>query len=409
MTNEQGANEYRLLLLTPTARDAALTASVLDRAGISSHACADLDDICENLHNGAGAVLIAEEAIPDGETNCLVSILQEQPSWSDLPILVLARPGADSAAVATAMDRLGNVTVLERPTRVASLVSSVRTALRARGRQYQLRDEEEQLRQAHDMLEDRVRERTAELLALNVELAGEITEREAAEQRAHALLREVVTAQEKERSRIARDLHDELGQQMTSLRLHLAEVGRDLTDPEKTRSELATLEQQADAIDDQISMLAWQIRPSNLEEIGLVVALERYINEWSRNFSIGAEFVATPAAVPPLLPEIEINLYRITQEALNNIAKYSKATDVAVLLTVNSREVNIVVEDNGVGFDPAVAASSNGHGGLGIRGMQERAELLGGSFEVESCPGEGTRLYTRIPARFAAPSVNTAP
>ena len=396
-------NEDRLLLLTPTEKDAVLTSSILKRAAIAAHACSDVDDVCRKLHDGAGALLIAEEAIPGREPNCLVSFLGAQPSWSDLPILVLARSGADSAAVAMAMDSLGNVTVLERPTRVAALVSAVRTAMRARQRQYQLRDEEQQLRQARDELEDRVRERTARLRALNDVLEGQIREREAAEQRAHALLREVVTAQEKERSRIARDLHDELGQQMTSLRLHLTEMGRNLSNIEKTRSELGSLEQEADRIDDHISFLAWQIRPSNLEEVGLVDALTRYINEWSRNFNVAAEFIATPPAPPSLLPEIEINLYRIAQEALNNVAKYSKATGVAVLLSVNSREVNIIVEDNGVGFEPESAASVESHGGLGLRGMRERAELLGGSFEIESSPGGGAKLYTRIPARFSAP------
>ena len=399
-----GNNEDRLLLLTPTGRDAVLTASILQRADVDTFACADLDDVCEKIHHGVGALLIAEEAIPRTEKNSLFSFLDGQPSWSDLPILVLARSGADSAAVSRAMDRLGNVTVLERPTRIASLVSAVQTAMRARRRQYQLRDEEDLLRQAHDELENRVRERTAKLRALNEILEGQIREREAAEQRAHALLREVVTAQEKERSRIARDLHDELGQQMTSLRLHLTEVSRSLTDVEKARTELGTLEQQANRIDDQISLLAWQIRPSNLDEVGLAVALDRYVNEWSRNFDVAAEFVATPESPPTLLPEIEINLYRITQEALNNVAKYAKATDVGVLLTVNSREATIIVEDNGIGFDPDSTATVNGHGGLGLKGIQERAELLGGTFEIESSPGEGTRLYTRIPARFCIPT-----
>ena len=276
--------------------------------------------------------------------------------------------------------------------------------MRARQRQYQLRDEEDLLRQAHDELENRVRERTAKLRALNEILEGQIREREAAEQRAHALLREVVTAQEKERSRIARDLHDELGQQMTSLRLHLTEVGRSLSDVEKACAELGSLEKQANRIDDQISLLAWQIRPSNLDEVGLAVALDRYVNEWSRNFDVAAEFVATPESPPTLLPEIEINLYRITQEALNNVAKYAKATEVGVLLTVNSREVKIIVEDNGLGFDPESTVFTNGHGGLGLKGIQERAELLGGTFEIESSPGKGTRLYTRIPARFSIPT-----
>ena len=404
MTDKQGvSNEYRLLLLTPTGRDASLTATVMKNAGIEAESCDDLEDACERLNDGAGALLIGEEAVPREPEDCLIAYLKSQPSWSDLPILVLARPGADSAAVATAMERLGNVTVLERPTRVAALVSAVRTAMRARRRQYQLRDEEEELKQSRDLLEDRVRERTARLAALNEVLKVQIGEREAAEERAHLLLREIVTAQENERSRIARDLHDELGQQMTGLRLYLTELSRNAGDGEKIRSELHYLEKQANKIDDHISFLAWQIRPSNLASHGLVEALKNYLNEWSRNYGIAANLVATPNAPPQLLSEIEINIYRITQEALNNVAKYSKATDVGLLLSVNSREVNVIIEDNGVGFDPdSPAEATNGHGGLGLKGMLERAELLGGTCEVESSPGEGTKIYIRIPARFAA-------
>ena len=102
--------------------------------------CPSVEEICEEFEHGGGAVLLPEEAVSDDRSGCLNDWLARQPPWSDLPVLVLARPGADSAAVALAMDLLGNVTVLERPTRVAALVSAVRTALRARQRQYQIRD-----------------------------------------------------------------------------------------------------------------------------------------------------------------------------------------------------------------------------------------------------------------------------
>lgn len=132
--------EARALVLLPTGKDAALTATILDRASVACYCCADWGQLCQEIEAGVGTVLMAEEAIvADGE-GCLSGWLSRQPPWSDLPILVLARPGADSAAVAQSMDLLGNVTVLERPTRVSALVSAIRTALRARQRQYQIRD-----------------------------------------------------------------------------------------------------------------------------------------------------------------------------------------------------------------------------------------------------------------------------
>jgi PAS domain S-box-containing protein len=132
--------EQRILVLAPTAKDAVLTRSVLDRAAVTSVVCTSLEDLCAELETGVGAVLLAEETVLESRSNCLSAWLARQPPWSDLPLLILARTGADSAAVAAAMDLLGNVTVLERPTRVAALVSAVRTALRARQRQYQIRD-----------------------------------------------------------------------------------------------------------------------------------------------------------------------------------------------------------------------------------------------------------------------------
>ena len=133
--------EQRVLVLAPTGKDASLAQSVLQRAGIECQCCRDVRGLCDELEAGAGVVLLVEEAVtPDGGTR-LVEWLSHQPVWSDLPILVLARPGADSSTVAESMDLLGNVTVLERPTRVAALVSAVRVGLRARRRQYQLREQ----------------------------------------------------------------------------------------------------------------------------------------------------------------------------------------------------------------------------------------------------------------------------
>ena len=130
----------RVFVLAPTGKDAELTYTILRRAGIDCVVCHDLKEVCDQMTDGVGAVLLAEESVMQERNRCLMEWLERQPAWSDLPILVLARPGADSQVVAQAMDQLGNVTVLESPTRVAALVSAIRTALRARKRQYQIRD-----------------------------------------------------------------------------------------------------------------------------------------------------------------------------------------------------------------------------------------------------------------------------
>ena len=136
---EQERFEQRVIVLAPMGKDAVLTESVLVQAGINCVCCSTLQEMCDLLDDGAAAVLLAEEPIIERGNDCLAEWLNRQPPWSDLPVLVAARPGADSAVVAQAMDLLGNVTVLERPTRIAALVSAIRTALRSRQRQYQIR------------------------------------------------------------------------------------------------------------------------------------------------------------------------------------------------------------------------------------------------------------------------------
>jgi len=154
MERDRDHREQRVLILTPTSKDAALTVRILKNANVECLSCSGLDEVCRELDLGAAAVLLAEEAVTSGRSGEMVKWLQRQPAWSDLPLLVLARAGADSAAVARAMDQLGNVTVLERPTRVTALVSSVRTALRSRQRQYQARENLAQIARSEGELRD---------------------------------------------------------------------------------------------------------------------------------------------------------------------------------------------------------------------------------------------------------------
>lgn len=155
--------ERRLLVLAPTGRDAALSRTILSEAGVACSLCHDLTALIGALGDGAGAALLAEEALVPGEAARLVRALEAQPPWSDLPLLILTRGGADSPAARYAMEALGNVTLLERPVRIAALLSAVRSALRARGRQYQLRALLDREQAVKEELEERVRQRTAEL------------------------------------------------------------------------------------------------------------------------------------------------------------------------------------------------------------------------------------------------------
>jgi signal transduction histidine kinase/ActR/RegA family two-component response regulator len=144
-------HDQRVLILAPTKKDAIITQALLIPAGVQGEICESLSGLIAELEAGAAAVLIAEELVASGGANPLADVIAKQPPWSDLPVLVLTRPGADSGNVDEALRTLGNVTLLERPLRVATLMSAIQTALRARSRQYQIRGH----------LEERVRSETA--------------------------------------------------------------------------------------------------------------------------------------------------------------------------------------------------------------------------------------------------------
>jgi len=135
------ADGERVLVLAPTSADAELTRSILADAQIASHICADLPELGRALERGVGAILLTDDAVAPADAECLVEALRLQPPWSDPPILLLSRTGGDPTLAAWGMERLGNTTVMERPVRVTTLISALRTALRARRRQYELRDQ----------------------------------------------------------------------------------------------------------------------------------------------------------------------------------------------------------------------------------------------------------------------------
>lgn len=170
MTGAEIDHETRVLLLAPVGKDALLGQRVLGEAGIASTICPDLATLAQRAQAGAGVVLLTEEALSTSDPSPLTAVLERQPPWSDLPLIVLTRGGASSPTADRLLDTLGNVVLLERPVRISTLLSAVRTALRARGRQYQIREHLLERERVEEELEDRVRERTAQLEAAYREL-----------------------------------------------------------------------------------------------------------------------------------------------------------------------------------------------------------------------------------------------
>jgi two-component system, chemotaxis family, CheB/CheR fusion protein len=251
----------------------------------------------------------------------------------------------------------------------------------------------DELRQAHADLDQRVADRTREL-EISVAKHG------AAQVHVVRLLRKIVTAQEDERGRIARNLHDQLGQRLTALRLSLERVQDGLTKNDERNEELERALALTNTIDVDIGFLAWELRPAVLDHLGLGVALPRYVAEWGAHYDIEVECKCDSFRSGRLTHEGEVAFYRIAQEALTNVAKHAHASRVDLILENRDNSVLLVVEDDGVGFDPS--DESVRERGAGLLGMRERASLIGADFQIESKPGNGTSIFVRYPGKKAA-------
>ena len=262
----------------------------------------------------------------------------------------------------------------------------------------ELEQAQKRLSLSHEELEQKVQERTSELKKANESLQTEITERRTAEEERVKVLHQLVTAQEDERQRIARDLHDHLGQQLTALRLKLNVLKKMCGGNGELAAWVGETQKIARQLDLDVDFLAWQMRPSALNDLGIVAALADYVRQWSAHFNIAVEFNANRFGKTNLPPESETQLYRIAQEALNNVYKHAQAGVVNIMLEPRGDFAVLIIEDDGVGFEPNEQFSNGRNNkGLGLIGIHERAALVGGSVEIESAEGEGATIYVKIP------------
>jgi signal transduction histidine kinase len=228
--------------------------------------------------------------------------------------------------------------------------------------------------------------RLTETFAARAALAVDLSERIARDS-----LRRVVEAQELERRRLARELHDETGQALTSILLGLKALEERIDDP-SSRAATAELRELVVSTLQDVRRLAVELRPSALDDFGLVAALERLTASFSEQTGIAVDF-QTALADERLPEEVETALYRIVQESLTNVVKHARARRVSILLARKNSAVKAVVEDDGQGFDPAEQADD----GFGLVGMRERLALLGGRLEIESGRGGGTTVAAEVP------------
>jgi two-component system sensor histidine kinase UhpB len=208
------------------------------------------------------------------------------------------------------------------------------------------------------------------------------------------LLMRLVAAQDGERRRLARELHDELGQQMTALRLTLETLKAAVIDRGDLHAQIEMLQEMARQLDEDVTFRVRGLRSTVLETRGLAAALREYVGSWSQHFSVPLRLhINVPEDRLP--PEVEGTMYRVVQEALNNVLKHARAGQVDVALERHADHVSLIIEDDGVGFDPSTAASLTG--GVGLVGMRERAALIGADLQIESTAGRGTTVFVRVP------------
>jgi len=213
------------------------------------------------------------------------------------------------------------------------------------------------------------------------------------------LLRRLFETQEQERARIARDLHDGIGQDLTALMVGLRaiEEAENLTTAAKRAHDLREF---AGVAHDEVRRLARGLRPVVLEELGLAAALERSCEDFERTHAVKVQLQCDSKAARRLDPETETALYRIVQEALTNVARHSGASAVDVLLQQDESATTLSIRDDGLGFDVTDAASPDrASSGFGLDSIRERALMLGGDCSVRTGRGKGTKLEIRIPVR----------
>ena len=230
-------------------------------------------------------------------------------------------------------------------------------------------------------------------------VSRDISERKRAEETRVEWTRRLVMAQEDERRRIARELHDQTGQHLTAITLGLSALKGSVELPAPTQDKLQQVQHSIEHLGRELHRLAWELRPAELDELGLQAALAHYVEEWSERAAFVAAFHAVGLEDERLPQQAEMTIYRIVQEALTNISKHARARQVSLILERRDDHVLAIIEDDGQGFD--VDSTVNvpvAERRLGLLGMQERAALVGGTLAIESAPGVGTTLFLRVPA-----------
>ena len=380
MSERVRASEGRILVVAPTGKDAALTSSFLASAGVEARVCTDAESVVAEIGDGAAALLLTEESLANDAVGSLAAGLNAQPRWSDLPILIVTQPGAGSPVVQHAVARLGNVTVLERPIRLATLISAVRTALRARQRQYEIREYIAE-RELHEAALSEANVRKDEFLAM-----------------------------------LAHELRNPLAPIRNSL--HVLQLTREAgaADPRVLEMMERQVGHMVRLVDDllEVSRITRGKITLQIERLELAAVLRAAV-EASRPH-VEAAGHRLEVGYPPATAVVEgdpVRLAQVFSNLLNNAAKYTRPGGrIAMSTRVDDDRVVVSVRDNGVGIpaeklplvfemftqlDSQVGRTQSGLG-IGLALVKNLVELHEGTVEARSDGHEkGSEFIVRLP------------
>ncbi len=415
----------RVLVVAPHGRDAAIAAAILQEARAAVHVCPDLANLLCELGDGAGAALIAEEALQDPHYPDLVRWIEQQPPWSDLPVVLIAHRGGGverNPAARRVAAVLGNVSFLERPFHPTTLISIIQTALRGRLRQYEARERIETIKAAETLLEKRVAERTAELESANRQLASQIAERE----RMEAVLRQAqrLEAVGQLTSGVAHDFNN-----LLTVVLGNVQLMQRRPDPEASSRRLQMIAQAAERGAQLTAQMLAFSRRQRLEpravDLNDTVRSMQDLLQSTMGGSIRIETGLQPDLWPAMIDPTQIELV-----ILNLAINARDAMEVGGSLTIETANVTlgaptrpedppagsyvmVAVSDTGSGMTPEVLAKvfepffttkEVGKGsGLGLSQVFGLAKQSGGGVRIDSAPGEGSSVKVYLPRASTAP------
>jgi len=392
---EAGILGRRVAILAPTGKDALLTSAIFAEASIESIVCADVAGVEQAMEEGVGALLLAEEAIAKESLHNLAAALSRQEPWSDLPVLLMTKYGADSSTVSTALPALGNVTLLERPVRPATLISSVRAALKARERQYQ------------------VRKHLAEQARTNKELEESIQERERVEE----ALRDADRRKDEFIATLAHELRNPLAPIRNSLHILRIAGGQDSA----TEQVCEMIERQVvhlvRLVDDlmEVSRITRGKIELRMEPVELAAVIRSAV-EASRPLieAAGHQLAIAIPAEAVIIQGDPVRLSQVVSNLLNNAAKYMDDGGQIWLGAKQEGEAAVIsVRDTGIGIaaemlphifkmftqvDRSVRQAQGGLG-IGLTLVRTLVEMHGGQVKANSPGvGQGSEFVVRLPA-----------